>query len=424
VFPSSSQSASLLAMAWAPIRSDSALASSSEAEFPEVSSFASRRPYFSRCVYAAAIGMLALTVCIAHVEMVGPKSADIVTGRMLLEDPELHGVVAGNILKVGQRHGLLGPDHHEEVLSQVAEGFGSIVSKPGNAELLGLMEFTEAEKAALLHMLGYLSDPRLQGIGLDVAHAVRDSSSDDPEAIKRSIAERLRPRLAEMSRLHQEAIPAVLRKFTDEGHGWKAILDPERRRISKSFNDAWDVRIFSAEGGGAVLSSVEEASRNHVNSKSGDIVKRLGFAEDTEKPRALKELDLVRANQAFGITTAVLEEARALLDILRSTSKMWKGKDLNMNPLLTSTIGGMDAIVGLVSCELDAALDHSSLQAMTCLLQEGTQGMDALREFFALVGLLGDNRPGNGRQGNHGNPAAGDGDFESPATRGIFGSSA
>eukprot|EP00448_Togula_jolla_P007336 CAMPEP_0170601748 /NCGR_PEP_ID=MMETSP0224-20130122/18024_1 /TAXON_ID=285029 /ORGANISM="Togula jolla, Strain CCCM 725" /LENGTH=416 /DNA_ID=CAMNT_0010926543 /DNA_START=51 /DNA_END=1302 /DNA_ORIENTATION=- len=358
-------------------------------------------PLSYRRLGLAVVGIAALVSCgvFAVQGQSGASGVSGISGRMLFEDSQLHEVATDNIMNVGLRHGHLAPADRKLVRATVEESFQNISRAPGNAESLGLVRLNEEQKGAVLHMMRYLSDPRVQRIGLEVSHAVRDSGSEHPEALKRAIAERLRPHLGEMSRLHQEAIPAVLRQFTDNGHGWEAILEPRRVQLSKTFGDEWDSKISSSSPAQAPR-SLEELEESH------------GFSE-ASRAKARK------GKQVTGIIAAILEETRFLLDILRSMSKMWKDKDLNVPPLITSAIGFADTFFGFVSCELDAITDSSSVEGVSCPLQEGTQGMDAMREFFALIGLLGDNKASNGRQGNHGNPVVGDGEIESE-TKGLL----
>merc|ERR1712187_149165 len=86
-----------------------------------------------------------------------------------------------------------------------------------------------------------------------------------------------------------------------------------------------------------------------------------------------------------GILVAALEEARELLSLGRGLSKE-TGHDLNVDPAITTGIGSADLAMQLASCYTDA---YSS------------QAMDAARDLFTYAGILGDNNPANGVQGNH-----------------------
>lgn len=109
------------------------------------------------------------------------------------------------------------------------------------------------------------------------------------------------------------------------------------------------------------------------------------------------------SQQVLGIVAAACEEARCVLDILRPMAKMF-AKDMNVNPLITSGVGLCAGILETITCELDGVADGMNpVEISTCPLQFGSAGMDALRFLFTLMGLQGDNKPGNGQQGYHPN---------------------
>jgi len=58
-------------------------------------------------------------------------------------------------------------------------------------------------------------------------------------------------------------------------------------------------------------------------------------------------------------------------------------------------------VIEMVDCELDAGADGNPVEALGCPLMSGSAAFDAAREALTLTGILGDNNPKNGHQGNH-----------------------
>merc|ERR1712187_443092 len=102
-----------------------------------------------------------------------------------------------------------------------------------------------------------------------------------------------------------------------------------------------------------------------------------------------------------GILAAALEEARELLSLGRGLSKE-TGHDLNVDPSITTGIGSADLAMQLASCYTDAYADGMNpLELASCPVAFSSQAMDAARDLFTYAGILGDNNPANGVQGNH-----------------------
>jgi len=107
-----------------------------------------------------------------------------------------------------------------------------------------------------------------------------------------------------------------------------------------------------------------------------------------------------KAEEAFGIVKTAADEAEALMRIIKPTAKEF-GHNLHVNPAVTSAIGAGDFLVEIVDCELDAGADGNPLEALGCPLMSSSAAFDAAREGLTLAGILGDNNPKNGKQGNH-----------------------
>merc|ERR1712113_102803 len=75
--------------------------------------------------------------------------------------------------------------------------------------------------------------------------------------------------------------------------------------------------------------------------------------------------------------------------------------DLNVDPMVTSGMGCLASVLEIATCEENAVLDRSGEEMLTCPLEFGSECFDAMREVMSLTGVLGDNNPNNGMQGNH-----------------------
>jgi len=87
--------------------------------------------------------------------------------------------------------------------------------------------------------------------------------------------------------------------------------------------------------------------------------------------------------------------------MMRPLAKM-VGEDLNVDPRITSGLGAANYVTELATCELDAVQDaFNPVEMGACPVEYGSEAMDACRELFTLTGIMGDNNPTNGVQGNH-----------------------
>lgn len=343
-----------------------------------------------RSIVAVGLGALVLVAC-ATVALTGSPSSNAddkpMTLRMLLESPEVHDVSAKNIMKVQTRMlGQSGPS--DGIHRAVAEKFMGVSHAikdvdPDFAHQLDTVTIQKKHHDAVVHMLRYLSDARVESIGIEVAHAIRDSKSEDPEVVKLHIARKLMPLKEELSGLHKEMFPAEVRELmTRNDDGLKELLQPDRMRALKTFDDKWSERLAS--------SPQKEAALVHA--------RQLHFldATTTKAPLAVA-LDVV------GIIGAIAQEVSVLLRMIKPLTKILPGsKDINLNPVATSAIGAVDAVFNTVSCELDAVQDDDNpLEMATCPMMSGSAAFDMMRSLFTTLNLLGDNKPGNGAQGEH-----------------------
>lgn len=352
-----------------------------------------------RRVGAGVFGAAALVACGVLAVVSTFPGEDALTLRKLLSHPDVHDVVTSNIVKGGsaEKTGAI-RQLVEQHFNQAGDDVTRSDPETANAPI------TSDQKAAVLHMMRYISDPRVQSIGVNVAHAIRDSGSEDPEVLRLQIAHKLAPRFAEMKRLHSEAFPARMRASLGmKGGDFEHVLSPNMIRILKTMDDSWDARFSPKEhdvtarlllastagGWGAAAAAPAGAT---AAAPAGTMAS--GIGGDT----TINGID--KAEEGLGISAAVVEEVSCLLRILKPTLKMF-GKDAGLPPQATSAIGAVDALLSIASCETKAAEDSNPLEGAGCVASAGSAGMDSLREVFTLVGLLGDNNPANGVQGNH-----------------------
>jgi len=219
--------------------------------------------------------------------------------------------------------------------------------------------------------------------GVIVGHALRDSGSDDPEVMKQHVAKKLKPHRDELMSLYTEVMPKVIRNRHDKGDYFEDLFSkPERVRILKSFGDGWDARLSGDEEKKVVERQLQ--------------FRPALFPTTTRHSLALSE-------EIIGAVAAMFQEAECLLHMVRPMTKIFPGaKDLNVNPMMTSGVGFGAAASGISACFLDAYEDEGNpFEAILCPLQSAGEIFDMFRQPLAMIGLLGDNNPSNGKQGNH-----------------------
>jgi len=264
--------------------------------------------------------------------------------RSLLEMPEVHAVAAENLMRLGRRLRL--PQDAVEVREAVGACFRNVSGQltrraPQLARELDLVHFTRAQRGAVLGSLQLVGNSRVQGLGLDVAEAIRDSKpAPDAEAKAEAMATKLDSLIGGFKlgafRKDLEGKPLLW----SEGPQWALTLEPENLRAVSSVSGQWRAIMAGAtpgEAGGAPMLTHEE--------------------------------------QHAAVVAGALEQARALLGIMgvraRSQVPGWA----------TSASGYLGVDPEQCSCDLAAA--RGTLGRFDCPMRFGIQGMDALRAYFA-----------------------------------------
>jgi hypothetical protein len=352
---------------------------------------------------AAVLGAIALVACVV-VAFSGVRetseSEQHITLRNLLESPDVHNVAANNIIKVQRR--MTGvSDDAADVHKVVSLHFGKITrslqdSIPGFSQTLDTASIKKTHHDAVVHAMRYLSDSRLQSIGLDMAHAVRDAKTDDHDTLKSHIVAALAPRKAEMTAMQQEMFPAEVRKLYDEQNtnvGFEDMLQPQKLRVMRSFDNSWDARITSHDEDGEA--------------------RKLSFLDQTTT-----KAPLATALDVIGILGAVAQEVSVILRMIKPLTKIMPADgshDLGISPMATTIIGFIDALFNTISCELDAAQDDDNpIEMVTCPLMSGSAAFDMMRLPLTHMGLLGDNVDPNGTPRGQRDPTWTQGEHSGP----------
>lgn len=258
--------------------------------------------------------------------------------RSLFDDPDVHKVSTTGILQVGA--GMLESSDEELVTETVAQVFGelSLILQQRAAPValaLDEIDLSAEEKDALLVHLRLLADAKVRSFGLDVARAMRESPSPEPEYLKKNIQERLVPRLEEIDSFSKQAIPKRLSILWGKGREWSMTLDPVNIR------------------------SMEAVSGKFVDSYR------------PEKQMLMKE-------KVEAVRDGALEFGKSLLDFLLLCIN-------DMGPEFSTDVGDTMAVAGdgplSWPCQLDAdGESHFDFdKGLICPLKFGAQGLDAMR---------------------------------------------
>lgn len=279
------------------------------------------------------------------------------SARMLFDSPEVHEVVAENVLRASR--GALGTADLDMVIATVAEGLHNVSRRlareaPIAARALDARLLDRKELAAVLQALRLVGDPRVQHIGLDVARAVRESAADGPEAVRRSVELRLQPRLEALRQLREELASVGDPTLADGAFRWGLMLEPDNLRALATVQGEWE-RCLVPEGTGELP---RRLSVMHVG---------LGVV-----PRGSPSAASAHAEEKLaGVREGTREEARVLLGLARALLPAHAAK-IEVEAVATPHV---------VSCELDMApsRDVGFVQALACPLRLGSAGVEALR---------------------------------------------
>eukprot|EP00927_Polykrikos_kofoidii_P073067 TRINITY_DN69141_c0_g1_i1.p2 TRINITY_DN69141_c0_g1~~TRINITY_DN69141_c0_g1_i1.p2 ORF type:complete len:367 (-),score=71.44 TRINITY_DN69141_c0_g1_i1:165-1265(-) len=326
----------------------------------------------------AVVGTLALVagavIAITGLSSAGPVRGEF-TARMLLDDPKVHAVAADNVMKIGQQ--MFGPEVSEDGLREKVTGHFSTIMKlidekmPELSAALQAVPLTPEQTEAVLHVMTFNSDLRMQRLGLAVSRCLRQVDSDAPAVLKEHLLKCLKPNFAELKSLAAEVFPPAQRVvFVGKGHGFDELFKPDRLTLLRSFSDDWDARLSSEP-------------------RRLEVVTRAPSQEEQMKLSA----------QVIGSVGVASEEVMAILRIIQPICEIF-GKDLDIPATVTSVLGLLNFALQVTSCVLHNLSERQNAKAMACPMMSASAAFDAMRQVFTLMGLLDDGNSTNGITGN------------------------
>ncbi|CAK0800723.1 unnamed protein product [Prorocentrum cordatum] len=268
----------------------------------------------------------------------------------LFEDMQVQAVVIASLMRVGTA--VLHRDEDDEVVRYTAaECFRNIYKSMADAapeakSQLETLQLSQLQKNAVLTSLWLLSDFRVQAVGKQVAKAIRDSDSEEPEDVKRAIEEHMRDHVLQVQNLRDELVPAALLELWGEGHQWEMTLEADNIKAMRMVE--------------------------------GD------FADGTVSSNAKVDLE----KKTYAVFGGALEEGRALLDLVRLATR-FGGEELAVPIAAASTASG-EGGPKLMACSADAGeTQEDFMKALYCPLKYGAQGLDALRAVAEITREMG-----------------------------------
>jgi len=179
---------------------------------------------------ACLLGVLALA---ALHGMQPARRAEPLTVRSLLEGKELAEVATENLMAMGGAdRGTLDRDQVREHVARGLQNISATIRQrfPEAHDQLSKLQLSGEQKDAALQVLSKYGDARVVGLSHDITEAVRTSTlgGASQEEAQRRLAERLRPRLAEIRQLSEEMLPGQQLSLSmgqvPELHKWHAEL--------------------------------------------------------------------------------------------------------------------------------------------------------------------------------------------------------
>mmetsp|Transcript_33263 Transcript_33263/g.77301 ORF Transcript_33263/g.77301 Transcript_33263/m.77301 type:complete len:409 (-) Transcript_33263:103-1329(-) len=260
----------------------------------------------------------------------------------IFERPDVLQVAAENLMRIGHR--LLDPEDVYPVLHIVGENLRNVSARiqesaPELSVALQMIQLSDEEQDAVVTCLRLLGDHRVQGLGLIVARAVRESHSLEPGVVRLHIEQSLRPIAAHVQKIENEVVPEHLRRLWVGGEPWAMTLDLENLRV-----------MAAQPGNTSADNAVDEAP---------------------SVPISLKETSL-------GVEVGAMEEGRALVEFLKLVARI-KGRETAIPSWVASVSEKVRS--EQLSCELYSPELNSKdlMRAWLCPLKFGSQGLDALR---------------------------------------------
>lgn len=384
-----------------------------------------------RHIVAAVAGVAAVGTCGVVMRQSAPAPVEekpMLTARSLFESPAIHDVATDNVMNIKARIPQTGK-HRDEVRELVAKTFKDIVEKmqeqsPEHYKALNSVALSQEHHDGAVHMMRLLRDPRMMQIGLDTAKAIQETNSDDENILRAAIIDKLKARGDDIRNIYKEMPQEAHAVATSNvGDGFKSIFAKHKlgslKTLKGKFYDQFttpttmvaDRRLLPYRN----VAAAATANPTYAQPTA------MSYAQAAQQPHEHSWQQHVSkpyqtAEEVLGIVDTAVDEANALIRIVSPLEKIFPGgHDLNIPPIVTSSIGGADALLKTVDCELDAVADGNMEEGIGCPMMSASAAMDMCREPLTLLGILGDNKPGNGHQGNHAGGGAHQGIFDDTA---------
>eukprot|EP00929_Paragymnodinium_shiwhaense_P078890 TRINITY_DN4093_c0_g2_i1.p1 TRINITY_DN4093_c0_g2~~TRINITY_DN4093_c0_g2_i1.p1 ORF type:complete len:465 (+),score=134.25 TRINITY_DN4093_c0_g2_i1:86-1480(+) len=399
-----------------------------------------RRPWRLRHALAAMAGVAAVGTCGAVLMQQSMAPAEVpqptLTARSLLESPAIHDVAAENVMNIKSRIPQ-SQKTREEVRHLVELTFKDMVKKmrdgaPEMYSRLDNIELTQEHHDGVVHMMRYLKDPRVMQLGVDTAKAIRDAKSQDEDVLKKHIVDKLRERADTVRDIWMEMPPSVQDFATSRpGDGFKSVLQPGKLKRLQTVGGKWYDQ-FTTSAATATPDTAAPVSEKTVSQRrlfwntqpqayhagaagyafpaqgqQGQMTGLPQFASPfVQQGHSWVQHGISHqykvAEEVLSIIGTAIGEADTMVRMINPLEKVMPGgHDLKIPPWVTTALGGADFMFQCADCEMDAAADTNAEEALGCPAMSASAGFDMMREPFTLMGILGDNNPGNGAQGNH-----------------------
>jgi hypothetical protein len=280
-------------------------------------------------------------------------SAERCPASELLFSSEVHEVVTENLMQVGR--GIFSPADRDLVRETVAACFRNVSMQirehaGASMEALQHIQLDEKERNSVLTWLRLMSVPQVQSIGYEVALAMRRALTSDPAIVMAAVEEVLTVNLENIKELRDELITPHMLHYWGPEQQWELTLDPENMAVMQAFRH------------GEFYGSLDA---DFYSKNVSGLVKKLPAKE-----------------KAYGVWGGVLEQGRALIDVVKLLA-MRQDIELLVPAQATSldvNVDVEDLGSELLSCELQPKDGMNNLmKALFCPLKYGSQGLDALR---------------------------------------------
>mmetsp|Transcript_86517 Transcript_86517/g.242267 ORF Transcript_86517/g.242267 Transcript_86517/m.242267 type:complete len:465 (-) Transcript_86517:148-1542(-) len=356
-----------------------------------------------RNLVGVAVGLACVVACVVVAATSGSGTTpDVESGsaRALLESQGMIDVATSNIMKTSGK--LISPRHEEQVRGMVAGGLKNITNRirignPEAYEQLNSLFLTTEQRHGVLHVVGHMSDPRVQQIGFEVAKTVKEGMHEGPEGVKRRLVQRFKDRAPQLKQLRDEIFPAALRRL--EGTDRHPGFDPDSMRIIKDFPQSWKleqganrpaprllVDDWDSWGEDSMSSSRNSGSSSRSSmhtqsnpSSSGDI------SQSGKRGSMLSDDDMqgmsTKLTEGLGVVAGLVEQCRVFLDQIDFCGESF-GVNLKIPYWAKSLVGGLSFVTELSDCVSRA--DDNQVKMMMCPMKYAS----AFTDFMSMVDNL------------------------------------